>query len=273
MPKRVTLKNLLEARLLQVGEELTYPSKGHIHRGQLNRNGSVVYQGMNFKTPSAWANQLAGVQINGWEHVTARGQKLSSFRHKFLSEPKPSQESEPEISAAPEPEENTIPESSHEGALDGDIAAKLYERVSRLEPDQFERLVGKLLRCKGLLKVEVTGRSNDGGIDGNCEIPFLKLKVAFQAKRYMRGNSVGIEPVQRLAGSIANTYDRGIFITTSTFTTAATSWVEETKQSITLIDGDELIRDMIELELGINVVPVVRQDVDEEFFSRLARQM
>ena len=49
MPKRVTLKIYLEARLLQVGEELTYPSKGHIHRGQLNRNGSVVYQGMNFK--------------------------------------------------------------------------------------------------------------------------------------------------------------------------------------------------------------------------------
>ena len=215
---------------------------------------------------------------NDWDAMAVEAQKSDTTFHRRIPGQKTLETDgpngiEPDKDKATLAETDAMPRSLLGSAHDGNIKAKLYERVLRLEPAQFERLVGELLRCKGLLNVEVTGRSNDGGIDGNCEIPFLKLKVAFQAKRYMRGNSVGIEPVQRLAGSITNTYDRGIFITTSAFTTSATSWVEETGQSITLIDGDELIRDMTELELGINVVPVIRHDIDEEFFSQLARQM
>ncbi len=221
-------------------------------------------------------HKQANVKLVGYTGPKVRRGSNAKFTFEILGQKVPPPDDfnafEPEKFTAPNPEAGTEPEPPSENMLDEGIATKLHERVLKLEPDQFERLVGEFLRCKSLLNVEVTGRSNDGGIDGNCEIPFLKLKVAFQAKRYMGGNSVGIEPVQRLAGSITNTYDRGIFITTSTFTNSATSWVEETNQSITLIDGDELICQMVDLELGINVAPVVRRDIDEEFFSSLTME-
>ncbi len=107
-----------------------------------------------------------------------------------------------------------------------------------LTPGDFERLVSEYLKAKGFSKAVVTGRSNDGGIDGECEIPFINVKVAFQAKRYTTTNSIGIDPVQRLQGSMTGKFDRGIFITTSNYTSAAKGWVDEAQAQITLINGD-----------------------------------
>ena len=149
------------------------------------------------------------------------------------------------------------------------ITKNLLERIMNLSSDMFERLVGEYLKAKGFSDVEVTGKSYDGGIDGHCGIPFINVKVAFQAKRYATGNSVGIDPVQRLQGSMSNTYDRGVFITTSSFTSAAKGWVEEAQAQITLIDGDELVKQMMDLGLGVRTLPVVRHEVDEDFFADL----
>ena len=154
----------------------------------------------------------------------------------------------------------------------GDEAAlvkHILERLKRLSPDQFEVIVGEYLKAKGFSDVQVTGKSYDGGIDGHCGIPFINVKVAFQAKRYAEGNSVGIDPVQRLQGSMSNTYDRGVFITTSNFTSAAKGWVDEAQAQITLIDGNELVRQMVDLGLGVKTIPVVRHEVDEGFFTDL----
>ena len=130
-------------------------------------------------------------------------------------------------------------------------------------------LVGEYMKAKGFAAVEVTGTSHDGGIDGHCELPFINVRVAFQAKRYGVGNNVGIEPVQRLQGSMSNSYDRGVFITTSSFTRGAQEWVDEAQAHITLIDGDDLVEQMVEVGLGIRTIPVVNQEVDEKFFVGL----
>ena len=149
------------------------------------------------------------------------------------------------------------------------LAKHILERLKKLSPDQFEVLVGEYLKAKGFSDVQVTGKSYDGGIDGHCSIPFINVKVAFQAKRYAEGNRVGIDPVQRLQGSMSNTYDRGVFITTSNFTSAAIGWVDEAQAQITLIDGDELVKQMMDLGLGVRTIPVVKHEVDEGFFAEL----
>ena len=149
------------------------------------------------------------------------------------------------------------------------IANRILERMRRLSPDQFEVLVGEYLKAKGFSDVQVTGKSYDGGIDGHCGIPFINVKVAFQAKRYAAGNSVGIEPVQRLQGSMSGGYDRGVFITTSGFTSTAKGWVEEAQAQITLVEGEELVKQMIDLGLGVRAIPVVRHELDEGFFANL----
>lgn len=158
---------------------------------------------------------------------------------------------------------------SYESITEGDIIKNLRERVLKMEPDEFERLVGEYLKAKGFSNVVVSGRSHDGGIDGECELPLIDVKVAFQAKRYAAGNNIGIDPVQRLNGSLGSSYDRGVFITTSEFTSFARGWVEEEQVKIALIEGDELVRQMVDLELGVRTVPVIKHEVDEGFFADL----
>ena len=185
---------------------------------------------------------------------------------------------EPDLNDHQNPQPDPVPSSpptstAQPESLDysNDINKVLRERIMNLRPNEFESLVGELLKARGFSDVAITGRSHDGGIDGHCEMPFVKVKVIFQAKRYATENSVGIEPVQRLVGSMSSGFDRGIFVTTSSFTTGAKGWVEEIKSPITLIDGDELVRHMVDLGLGIRTVPVVKHEINEEFFAGLEK--
>lgn len=150
-----------------------------------------------------------------------------------------------------------------------DIEAQLIGRLQSLTPAQFERVVGELLNAKGLTNVQVTGRTGDGGVDGECSMPFLKLKVAFQAKRYAVDNSIGANPIRNFKGGLIGRYDRGIFITTSTFTPGAREEAEQPGITLVLIGGHELVSQMIELGLGIKEKPVVETEVDESFFEGL----
>ena len=232
---------------------------GGPRRAHLQPDGSIMDEnGKAFRTPSGWARDVKGRSSNGWDNIIARGETLASFRQKFEDEKKPTEESQ-SSSSGPE----TVDDS------EVDFSAKLRERIMNLTPSDFETLVGEYFRAKGLGNVTVTGRTNDGGIDGHCEILFINVKIAFQAKRYAASNSVGIEPVQRLSGSMTGRFDRGVLVTTSSYTPAAKGWVEERKAPITLIDGDDLVEDMIQLGLGVKVVPVVTQEVDEDFFADL----
>lgn len=150
-----------------------------------------------------------------------------------------------------------------------DIEAQLLSKLRALTPRQFEAVVAGFLQANGVSHVEVTGQTSDGGIDAIGEILFVDIKVAVQAKRYAEGNNVGIEPVQRLRGSMASGFDRGVFITTSNYSPAARGWVEETNAPIALIDGESLAKEMVELGLGVQAVPMVEHKLDEDFFSNL----
>ena len=263
MPRSsTTLKDLIDAGFLGVGEELTCVPPRHIggtRKAHLQADGSIKDDsGSGFRSPFAWAKDVKRRNSNGWDNVTARGEPLAILRQKFASGEKPTGE-------PPSPGSDPVPVDDSEG----DVSGKLRERIMNLAPSDFEALVGEYFRAKGLGDVTVTGRTNDGGIDGHCEIPFISVKVAFQAKRYAASNSVGIEPVQRLSGSMTGRFDRGVLVTTSSYTPAAKGCVQERKAPIALIDGDDLVEEMIRLGQGVKAIPVVRHDVDEDFFADL----
>ena len=149
-----------------------------------------------------------------------------------------------------------------------DIQQQLLQRLQLLTPRQFERVVGEFLKAKGLSEVKVTGGSGDGGIDGECALPFLRLKVAFQAKRYAKVNTVGANPIRNFKGGLVGRFDRGIFITTSTFTAGAMEEADEPGITLVLIDGEQLVKEMIDLGLGIKSITVEAQ-IDGGFFEGL----
>lgn len=165
---------------------------------------------------------------------------------------------------APEPLAEQIADSAT--AIPDDYRTQLISLLLQLPPSGFERLSQRLLREAGFTQVVVTGSSGDGGIDGYGTLqinPLVSFKVLFQCKRYTK--SVSPSHIRDFRGAMAGRTDKGIIITTGTFTVEAHR--EASRYGvppIELIDGAKLI-DMLErLELGLK--PVTIYEIDESFF-------
>jgi len=150
---------------------------------------------------------------------------------------------------------------------DSSYRRKLLETLTSLPPSGFERLCQRLLRESGFEQVVVTGRSGDGGIDGQGILqinPFVSFKVLFQCKRYI--GSVTVSQVRDFRGAMMGRADKGIILTTGTFTSdAQKEAVRDGTPPIELVHGEKLL-DMFEhLELGLT--PRTTYDVDHHFFQ------
>lgn len=151
------------------------------------------------------------------------------------------------------------------------VRRAVLARLTELTPSEFERLVGRVLQALGFPVVTITGRSGDEGVDGECEMPLLNLKVAFQAKRYT-SNTVGGPLMAEFRGRIIGRYDRGIYITTSKFTQGAEEMAEQPgAPGILLINGERLVEHMVTLGLGVRAEPLVLKQLDDDFFAALGR--
>ncbi len=141
--------------------------------------------------------------------------------------------------------------------------------TQELSPDGFERLTKRILRESGFVQVEVTGRSGDGGIDGKGIMRLsglLSFHVVFQCKKYQ--GSVSSSDIRDFRGAMIGRADKGLFITTGTFTRDAVR--EATRDGappIDLVDGDHLAEKLKELGLGIKKELVEQVSVDEDWFK------
>lgn len=142
-----------------------------------------------------------------------------------------------------------------------------------MPPASFERLVQRLLRESGFIQVEVTGRSGDGGVDGHGVLRlggFLSFRIIFQAKRW-RG-TVGASQIRDFRGAMVGRADKGLLITTGTFTKDAIK--EATRDgapAIDLVDGDQLVEKLKQLSLGVQTkrIEVEQVIVSSEWFRNL----
>jgi len=148
----------------------------------------------------------------------------------------------------------------------------LLDAVMAMRPDAFERLAQRLLREAGFISVNVTGGSGDGGIDGLgvYRLSLVSFPVFFQCKRY-RG-SVTPSAVRDFRGAMAGRGDKGLLITTGTFTSEAKK--EATRDGappVDLIDGDRLCDLLREYKLGVTteIVQVEKVAVRREFFAEI----
>ena len=159
-------------------------------------------------------------------------------------------------------------EISDEERWKSDLSVLLTQK---LDPAGFERLVQRMLRESGFVQVEVTGRTGDGGIDGKgiARIHgFMSFHILFQCKRYK--GSVGASEIRDFRGAMVGRADKGLFITTGSFTPAAIK--EATRDGappIDLVDGDELLEKLKELNLGITIKTIERVEIDAEWFSKI----
>ena len=144
--------------------------------------------------------------------------------------------------------------------------------VRQVNPDAFERLSQLILRESGFIKVEVTGRSGDGGIDGAgvLRVNLISFHVRFQCKRY--AGSVGAREIRDFRGAMVGRADKGLFITTGAFTREAErEAVRDGAPAIDLINGTGLCNLLRELRLGVDVRTETTEVVTpkSEFFKKL----
>lgn len=151
-----------------------------------------------------------------------------------------------------------------------DWKVTLLVALKAMEPAAFERLAGRLLREAGFVNVRVTGKSNDGGIDGIgvYRMSLVSFPVYFQCKRYQ--GSVGAKEVRDFRGAMSGRGEKGLLITTANFTASAKA--EATRDGappVDLIDGTELVELMRRYELGVKSIPrtVYDVEVDQSFFK------
>jgi restriction system protein len=145
----------------------------------------------------------------------------------------------------------------------------------KLSPSAFEHLVQRVLRETGFSQVVVTGRSSDGGIDGKGIARIngmLSFHVVFQCKRYK--GSVSPSQIRDFRGAMMGRADKGLFITTGTFTReAAKEATREGAVAIDLVDGEHLCIKLKELRLGVKVEAIERVSVDAEWYAEFNQSL
>lgn len=162
-------------------------------------------------------------------------------------------------------EDDTDIESVETGS---DYKAELLLTLQSLPPEGFERICQRLLRESGFQQVAVTGRTGDGGIDGHGILqinPLVSFKVLFQCKRYK--GAVAVSAIRDFRGALQGRADKGIVLTTGTFTTdAKREAICDGATPIELVDGDKLVEMFEELNLGLH--PKTDYEIDEKFFEQ-----
>lgn len=145
-------------------------------------------------------------------------------------------------------------EASVDEISQSDWKEQLLAVVKAMPASAFERLSQRILREAGFTKVEVKGKSGDGGIDGIgiLRVNLVSFTILFQCKRYK--DTVSASTVRDFRGAMQGRCDKGLIITTGTFTAdAKREATRDGAPAIDLIDGESLCELLKQLKLGVEV--------------------
>lgn len=156
---------------------------------------------------------------------------------------------------------------------------EIIDTVLSKTPREFEKFVVTLLQKMGYggeikNSGSVTAYTNDGGIDGIIKEDVLGLgRIYIQAKRYSQSNSIGREEIQKFVGALAVAQsNKGVFITTSSFSKGAITYVESLNgaTALILIDGIKLAEYAYDYGVGLQVEQTIEiKKLDSEFWDSM----
>jgi restriction system protein len=245
------------AKLLDLSDE----EASEIHRGNRTKLSYRLAWARNYlKRAGLLENSARGV----WA-LTGKGKAAERVDAKTINRLVKSLDSDQQSGAEKQEKDAPPPELRWED--------EALETIKQISPKAFETLCQRLLRESGFIQVEVTGRTGDGGIDGRGVVRVggvLSFHVIFQCKRYK--DTVSPSVVRDFRGAMVGRADKGLLITTGTFTRDARAEAQrDGAPPLDLIDGDDLVQKLKELHLGIEVAPRVVEDirVNKQWFSEL----
>lgn len=243
------------AEILQLSEaELSIPHKG----GTSEVSYRLAWARNYLKNYGLLENSSRGV----WALTTTGNSTKAVDKDEVKRKVKESHKMSKQLNNADETDELVEP-------INQEWKEKLLLEIMNLQPNEFERLAQRILRESGFVEVKVTGQSGDGGIDGKGIIKFgelVSIPVIFQCKRYK--GTVPSKEVRDFRGAMSGRAEKGLFITTGTFTRDARE--EATRDGVTiidLIDGEQLVELMKRLSLGVKVSNVESIEINYEWFK------
>ena len=191
--------------------------------------------------------------------------------------PKPStgqQEAEPQSQEVPSLQNSGEVMDTAEKANRQRVGAELLTALREADPEFFESVVVDVLLAMGYGGAHghgaAIGRSHDGGIDGVIDEDALGLdKIYIQAKRYAEGNNVGQPEIQAFVGALhGQAAQKGVFFTTSSFTSSADTYAGAISTHLVLIDGQRLVDLMMHYRVGVQVQRTyVTLELDQDYFE------
>ena len=134
-----------------------------------------------------------------------------------------------------------------------EFKSQMLHALKNMTPAAFEDFGRELLDGYGFENTQVTGISNDGGIDGHgrLKVGLAHLNVAFQCKRW-RTSTIHRPEIDRFRGAAQGSYEQGIFFTTSSFYSGAIgASIKLGAIPIVLIDGPAIVDLMIQKRIRV----------------------
>ncbi len=217
---------------------------------------------------------LSGAEINN-QFLT----QYTAFQD-FKNRGKDNVSKEEVIETSPQIPDKTPDEvlrNAHQSINDA-LALDLLSSIRDCSPSFFEQLIVDLLLAMGYGGTsEDAGRSlgcsGDNGVDGVIDQDPLGVdQIYIQAKRYQESNTIGSSDIRDFFGSLSlKKASKGIFVTTSSFTSSATQTAKDLNHRIVLIDGKQLAKLMIRYNIGCRDEEVLHiKKLDEDYFDEVA---
>lgn len=263
------------SHLLPSGRQTTFANRVHWAKSYLGKAGLVeLTRRAHFRITDRGRNVLKELPERIDIRFLTRFPEFQTFRTA-----QDTQAEEAGITVAVAPADTLAPDEVMRAAvrqLDAALASDLLQRVAAGTPAFFESLVVRLLIAMGYggsvtdLGRALVGRSGDGGVDGVIDQDPLGLdRIYVQAKRYATDNSVGASAIRDFFGSLDRfKATKGLFVTTSSFTSSARETADLLSKRIVLIDGQQLARLMIRHGVGCRIEETLTiKMLDEEFFD------
>ena len=267
------LSEAARAALLASGRQTIFANRVHWAKTYLAKAGLVegTKRG-HFRLTQRGADVLAASPERIDNRFLSRFEEFRQFSDRSAQPTDDEVVPEPADAAEQTPDE--IMRAAHR-RIEAALAEDLLDRVRAAPPDFFERLIVNLLLAMGYGGSaadagRALGRSGDDGVDGVIDQDALGLdRVYIQAKRYAAGNSVGPGAIRDFFGSLdRHKAAKGLFVTTSGFTSSARETADYLSKRIVLIDGEQLTRLMIRHNVGCRIEEVLHvKKVDEDFFE------
>jgi restriction system protein len=267
------LSEAARAALLASGRQTIFANRVHWAKTYLAKAGLVeATKRGHFRLTQRGVDVLAASPERIDNRFLSRFEEFRQFSDRSAQPTDDEVVPEPADAAEQTPDE--IMRAAHR-RIEAALAEDLLDRVRAAPPDFFERLIVNLLLAMGYGGSaadagRALGRSGDDGVDGVIDQDALGLdRVYIQAKRYAAGNSVGPGAIRDFFGSLdRHKAAKGLFVTTSGFTSSARETAEYLSKRIVLIDGEQLTRLMIRHNVGCRIEEVLHvKKVDEDFFE------